>query len=69
MGLKMLPDFETFLINMTLPDSLASVKHQNSDWKSVIAVEVTKQSASYGESIGQVSELICAILCSHQISI
>ena len=64
MGLKMLPDFPTFLGNMANDDSLAKVKQSNPMWEAVLFQVVSQHCLTYAEDLKYVAMILRNVFVS-----
>lgn len=67
MGVKMLPDFHSFLVSMSDSSSLERMQQLSSDWEETVLLILSDHSLTYAEEIKVVSNVLCELFALHDI--
>ena len=67
MGVKMLPDFHSFIVSMSNSSCLEQIQQSNPDWEELVTLILTEHSLDYAHQIKAVSDLLNELFMSHHI--
>ncbi len=69
MGLKMVPNYESFKESMANKDALKELKASKEQWESYLDEEIKKQGILYSNDMWTVAERVCALYKAYNIKV